>query len=199
MRPLRRAGTRHTRSIKRVKSTQDILDSIDTRLQKLSEEINTLSAARSALDAPGHQSLTQPSRRVTKRGARASSATPRTRPSSASSPHETSQNASRERTARSRDRTPAPARPTGRRAPRATTPKQLEALLSDNGGLTTSQLTERANGNRDQVLKQLRDLETAGQIRRTGQRRGTRWHAITDEDRIRQRVAELEASRKNPA
>lgn len=76
---------------------------------------------------------------------------------------------------------------------------QLESLLSENGGLTTSELAERSNGNRDQVLSLLRDLETAGRIRRSGQRRGTRWHAITDEDRIRQRVAELEASRKTRA
>ncbi|MFZ0975819.1 MAG: hypothetical protein WAN22_26585 [Solirubrobacteraceae bacterium] len=46
------------------------------------------------------------------------------------------------------------------------------------------------------MLRLLRDLETGGRIRRTGQRRGTRWHAITDEDRIRERAAELEATRK---
>jgi DNA-binding MarR family transcriptional regulator len=198
MRELWRADTPHMRSIKRMKSTQDIVDSIDSRLQELTQEINTLSAARSALDAPAHEPLTQPSRRAIKRGTRATSASPRTRPS-ASSPREISRKASRERTARSRDRTPAKARPAARRAAVAITPERLESLLSENGGLTTSQLAERANGNRDHVLRLLRDLETAGQIRRTGQRRGTRWHAITDEDRIRQRVAELEASRKSPA
>jgi len=70
---------------------------------------------------------------------------------------------------------------------------RLELLLSENGGLTTSVLAERANGNRDQVLTLLRELEAAGRVRRTGQRRSTRWHAITDEDRIRQRAAELAA------
>jgi GTP-sensing pleiotropic transcriptional regulator CodY len=72
----------------------------------------------------------------------------------------------------------------------------LESLLSENGGLTTSALAERTGENRDHVLTLLRELETAGRIRRTGQRRGTRWHAITDEDRIRERAAELEATRK---
>jgi hypothetical protein len=41
------------------------------------------------------------------------------------------------------------------------------------------------------VLALLRELEQAQRIRRTGQRRATRWHAITDEDRIRERAAEL--------
>ncbi len=72
----------------------------------------------------------------------------------------------------------------------------LESLLSENGGLTTSALAEKTGENRDHVLALLRELETAGRIRRTGQRRGTRWHAITDEDRIRARAAELEATRK---
>ena len=76
---------------------------------------------------------------------------------------------------------------------------RLEALLSENGGLTTAALAERTNGNRDQVLTLLRELETAGRIRRTGQRRSTRWHAITDEDRIRERAADLAARRKRAA
>jgi hypothetical protein len=49
------------------------------------------------------------------------------------------------------------------------------------------------------VLTLLRELETAGRIRRTGQRRGTRWHAITDEDRIRDRAAELARRRRKSA
>jgi len=72
-------------------------------------------------------------------------------------------------------------------------------LLSDNGGLTTTALAEKTSGNRDQILNLLRELETAGRIRRTGQRRATRWHTITDEDRIRERAAELEATRRRPA
>lgn len=70
---------------------------------------------------------------------------------------------------------------------------RLEMLLSENGGLTTSVLAQRTNGDRDQVLTLLRELEAAGRIRRSGQRRSTRWHAITDEDRIRERAAELAA------
>ena len=42
------------------------------------------------------------------------------------------------------------------------------------------------------VRAQLRDLEAAGRVRRTGDRRSTRWLLIVDEDRIAERVAELE-------
>ena len=62
--------------------------------------------------------------------------------------------------------------------------------------MSTSALAERANGNRDQTLTLLRELEQAGRIRRTGQRRATRWHAITDQERIETRAAELAARRK---
>jgi hypothetical protein len=177
-------------------STQDIVDSIDTRLRKLSEEIKTLNAARSALDAREQQSSTELSHRARRNHAAGSGRSPRTRASTRSR-RETSPEVTHESVARPRERAPKASRPKTRRASKATSGDQLESLLSANGGLTTAELAERASGNRDQVLKLLRDLETAGRVRRTGQRRGTRWHAITDEDRIRERVAELEASRRN--
>jgi hypothetical protein len=44
------------------------------------------------------------------------------------------------------------------------------------------------------VLPLLREMETAGRVRRTGQRRGTRWHAVASEEEwISERAAELEA------
>jgi hypothetical protein len=142
-----------------MKTTQQIIDSIDSRLRELNREIATLDAARSAL-GNNHEAR----------------AAPRAR---ASAPAETPKPA--RRSARRKTRRGSDVVPAGR----------LELLLSENGGLTTSALAERTNGNRDQVLTLLRELEAAGKIRRTGQRRGTRWHAITDEDRIRERAAEL--------
>jgi hypothetical protein len=73
---------------------------------------------------------------------------------------------------------------------------KLEGLLAEHSGMTSTALAELANGGRDQVLGVLRELEAAGRARRTGQRRGTRWHAITDEDRVAARVAELEKQSK---
>jgi hypothetical protein len=136
-----------------MRTTEDIVDSIETRLRELNQEIESLTAARTALDGREDGPATS---------------TPTVR-----------------------------RRPTARRARRTTRPVEvvpagrLEVLLSENGGLTTSALAEQTNGDRDQVLTLLRELEAAGRIRRSGQRRSTRWHAITDEDRIRERAAEL--------
>jgi predicted Rossmann fold nucleotide-binding protein DprA/Smf involved in DNA uptake len=90
-----------------------------------------------------------------------------------------------------------------RRRRRTTATKPLtgetaERLLANSDGLTTAALAERAGTDHDQVLSLLRELEQAERVRRTGQRRATRWHAITDEDRIRERAAEL-ASRSRSA
>ncbi|MGZ6597400.1 MAG: hypothetical protein ACXVFH_18775 [Solirubrobacteraceae bacterium] len=71
------------------------------------------------------------------------------------------------------------------------TAETAEQLLANSDGMTTATLAERAGVGRDQVLLMLRELEEARRVRRTGQRRATRWHAITDEDRIRERAAEL--------
>jgi hypothetical protein len=75
---------------------------------------------------------------------------------------------------------------------------KLEAMLAEHDGITSTALAKLANAAPDQVLTLLRELEQAGRARRTGQRRGTRWHAITDEDRIAARVAELEKLSKGP-
>lgn len=77
---------------------------------------------------------------------------------------------------------------------------RAERLLAETGGLTTAGLAREAGADRDQVLALLRDLESARRVRRTGPRRATRWHAITDEDRIQERAAELASrSRRRPS
>jgi hypothetical protein len=152
-------------------NTQTILDSIENRLRELNQEIETLTAARAALDAREDGLARQP---------RSEAARPVAAPRPA-------------RRARSRRRA------TSRAGHEVVPAGRLEALLSDNGGLTTSALAEQTNGDRDQVLTLLRELETAGRIRRSGQRRSTRWHAITDEDRIRERAADLASRSKRAA
>lgn len=71
---------------------------------------------------------------------------------------------------------------------------KLVAMLADSDGLRTSELSQATNGAPAQVLALLKEQEDAGQVRRSGTRASTRWHAITDQDRIAARVAELEAS-----
>lgn len=89
-------------------------------------------------------------------------------------------------------------RATTKRTRRKTTSKRsvlladtAERMLVEHDGLTTGALAKEAEADRDQVLTLLRELEAARRVRRTGQRRSTRWHAVTDEDRIRERAAEL--------
>jgi hypothetical protein len=167
-------------------TSQTILDSIENRLRKLNQEIDTLTAARSALDARE----TEPARRPRAQASGAAAATaPATAPAAGGRGSGRGPNQRPRSRRRAKPRAGTEVVPAGR----------LEALLSENGGLTTSALAERTNGDRDQVLTLLRELETAGRIRRTGQRRSTRWHVITDEDRIRERAAELASRRRRAA
>lgn len=94
-------------------------------------------------------------------------------------------------TSRRRAKRPRRRKPT--RATNVLSAETAERMLVKADGLTTAALAEQAGADRDQVLNLLRDLETARRVRRTGQRRGTRWHAITDEERVQQRAAELES------
>jgi hypothetical protein len=99
-------------------------------------------------------------------------------------------------------------KPKPRRVPRETTPRKvvrranevvpagkLTALLDGSAGMSTSELAKATNGRPDQILAVLREMEKTDQIRRSGERRGTRWHLITDEDRIAARAAEIAAQR----
>ena len=150
-----------------MKTTQDIVDSIEIRLRELNQEIQSLTAARSALETE------------------AAGASTRVAPAAAAPARAVRRRSRR----RARGAAATDAVPAGR----------LELLLSENGGLTTSVLAERTNGDRDQELTLLRELEAAGRVRRSGQRRSTRWHAITDEDRIQARAAELAGRRRREA
>ncbi len=69
---------------------------------------------------------------------------------------------------------------------------QLESILGETtDGLSTSAIAQQGGADPSQVLTLLRALEKDGKVRRTGERRGTRWHLITDEERIAERAAEL--------
>jgi hypothetical protein len=71
---------------------------------------------------------------------------------------------------------------------------KLIALLADSDGMRTRELSDTTNADPSQVLTLLKEHEAMGQVRRTGTRAATRWHAITDEDRIPARAAELEGA-----
>jgi hypothetical protein len=73
---------------------------------------------------------------------------------------------------------------------------KLTSLLAGTDGLRTAALAKSTNGDPAQVLTLLKEQESAGEVRRTGTRAATRWHVITDEDRIAARAAELDAQRR---
>lgn len=181
-----------------MRTTQEIVESIDKRLRELDDEIRTLDAARAALDGQENGPSRRPPARVNNKHNRAASATSQTE-RAAQLRRETSAHVSADPAPRLRKRARTPSRTPVRGTFQVISADRVESLLSEDGGLTTSALAEQAGGNRDHVLKLLRELEAAGRVRRTGQHRGTRWQTITDEDRIRERAAELEATRKRPA
>ncbi|HEY1774614.1 MAG TPA: hypothetical protein VGG41_00515 [Solirubrobacteraceae bacterium] len=90
-------------------------------------------------------------------------------------------------------------RKTVRRARDVVPAGKLTALLDGSDGMSTSELAKASAGRPNQILALLRDLEKADQVRRTGARRGTRWHLITDEDRIAARAAEIASQSKRRA
>src|ERR1700745_458986 len=94
--------------------------------------------------------------------------------------------------------------PKPRRAPRRAAARQtaaakykvvpagrLTALLRGSAGKVTPEAGPDTHREAEQIVALLRELEKADQIRRTGERRATRWHLITDEDRIAARAAEI--------
>ena len=86
-------------------------------------------------------------------------------------------------------------RPAGPRRPVEVLPAgKLEAMLREaESGLSAITISKRSNAGYGQVLELLRDLERAGQVRRSGTRRTSLWRLVTDEERIAERAAELEA------
>jgi hypothetical protein len=73
---------------------------------------------------------------------------------------------------------------------------ELEAMLREaEDGLSAIAISKRSNTGYGTVVELLRELESAGQVRRTGARRTSLWRLITDEQRIAERAAELESRR----
>src|SRR5580700_5213303 len=142
-----------------MRTTQEIVESIDNRLRELNDEIQTLNSARAALN---EDEIRSARRRPTRGAASHKSASSANSPTNTSGPsrHEASAEVSPESASRSRRQ---PRKAPRRRAPRAPATisgDRLESLLSDNGGLTTSARAEKTGGDRDQVLNLLRELKT---------------------------------------
>lgn len=75
---------------------------------------------------------------------------------------------------------------------------KLLAVLNGSDGHTTAQIAKITNGDANQLLELLKEMEQQGDVKRSGERRATRWHLITDEDRIAERAAEIIERTKKP-
>jgi predicted transcriptional regulator len=187
-------------------SLEQIRASIEARLAELSNELTALEDARASLH--GERSASSTTGAPTN-GAAAASKRHRTPTRARSQPN----GAKKPRNRSSAEAVPeAPATPpsaavTPPLSLRARTPAKrakvvqaADSLVADTlgtilhgegDGLSAATIAERSNARYGQVLNLLRELESAGQVRRTGTRRSTRWRLITDGERIAERAAEL--------
>ena len=181
-----------------------LVASIDTRLDQLADQISTLEDARTALHERTLIAASAAPRvagAAAKRPRRSASRTkPTTAPARparpAAAPKLSVPPATGEKT---RTTPPAPRRRAaaagtrGKRSGSSLSADQLQRVLADaRSGLSAGAIAEQAGASYNQVLAQLRELESSGTVRRTGSRRSTLWLLITDEERIAQRAAELE-------
>ena len=90
-------------------------------------------------------------------------------------------------------------RRTTARPSRADAAEFKRLLAQADGGPSDSALAKLAGVPAATIRAQLRELDRSGEVRSAGERRGTRWALVTDEDRIAQRVAELERFHATPS
>ncbi len=187
----------------------ELLAAIDSRLADLAAEIAALESARAALGGPrtigrspagATDAVAARSRPRTRRPRRTPSRTPTARGASGITPEPaTSVRQGGSATTPKRLTPKAAANGTRRRARAAVGSETLELLADTSAGLSASAIAEQTGAGYDPILKLLRELEAAGQVRRSGSRRSTAWRLITDEERIAERAAELERRRSIPS
>lgn len=181
---------------------QQLIASLDQRLGELTTEIAALERARVALDGQARDGASPTVERTTGRKSPSRPASTRARRSRARPTRVLTTDGETEPAAKPKAAAkPAPRRTRARaagaaRRQRATVKADAgtveQALAETATGLSAGAVAERIGARYGRVLELLRELETAGQVRRTGARRSTLWRLITDEERIAERAAELE-------
>jgi predicted ArsR family transcriptional regulator len=79
-------------------------------------------------------------------------------------------------------------------------PARIEELLrARTSGLSLAALAKELGVGTAKIRAQLTELQRAGQVRSEGSRRTSRWRIVTDEERIADRVAELEQAQASRA
>lgn len=188
-----------------------LVAAIDSRLADIAAEIAALDAAKAELAAPRTDGRTRANttdatatrarRRATRRRPTPSPKLPepaiRSRePEPVKAAQDVGSTVARKRSTRKRAATVT--RP--RRGGGAVGAETLERLLADtSAGLSANAIAQQVGAGYNRTLKLLRELEAAGQVRRSGSRRSTAWQLITDEERIAERAAELERRERGPS
>jgi hypothetical protein len=85
----------------------------------------------------------------------------------------------------------------GRTAGKAALTPDVVVDLVTPEGVPARDIRSRVAGSDNQVLKVLKDLESAGRIKRTGQRRATKWHRVTGNARAAATAAEQPAAARS--
>jgi hypothetical protein len=186
-----------------------LVAAIDSRLTDIAAEIVALEAAKAQLGAPrtGGQTRatttastpTRARRRPARRRVTPSDKHPEPAIRSREpEPIKASQDVGRAVAPKRSARKRAPTRP--RRGRGAVGPETVERLLADTpAGLSARAIAEQVGAGYNHTLMLLRELEAAGQVRRSGSRRSTAWRLITEEEHIAQRAAELERRMSAPS
>ena len=79
------------------------------------------------------------------------------------------------RAARARRTTRRAVSTNGASASKALTPEKVVKLVTTNG-VAASEIRAKTGGSADAVLRVLKQLESDGAVKRTGERRSTKWH-----------------------
>ena len=85
----------------------------------------------------------------------------------------------------------------GRTGKVALTPEVVVKLVTPEG-VAAREIRSAVNGSDNQVLKVLKDLESEGKVKRTGQRRATKWHLVTANGRSAARAAKPTRKARQP-
>jgi predicted Rossmann fold nucleotide-binding protein DprA/Smf involved in DNA uptake len=85
----------------------------------------------------------------------------------------------------------------GRTGKVALTPDVVVKLVTPEG-VPARDIRSQVNGSDNQVLKVLKDLESEGKVKRTGQRRATKWHLVTENGRSAARAAKPTRRARQP-
>lgn len=183
-------------------SLEEIRTSIEARIADAQREISSLETARRALR--GDRATVPRATRSRAGGTGENTRGPKSR--------KAARQTKRQKRVGEPDASAVPAS-TGASAPRADAPRKprprpgrraqksvevlaagkLEAMLREaQQGLSAVAIAKAANARASQVRELLDDRQAAGEVRRVGTGRGTRWRLITDEERVAERAAELE-------